>query len=59
MAPVAVANNTAASCARHTTGVFRANSLHPRGTTAKWKDCAYSYSASFRGTCSHHRGVKY
>ncbi|MEY2244877.1 DUF3761 domain-containing protein [Streptomyces sp. BF23-18] len=31
----------------------------PRGATAKCKDGSYSYSASFRGTCSHQRGVKY
>ncbi|MCT9011685.1 DUF3761 domain-containing protein [Streptomyces rhizosphaerihabitans] len=37
----------------------KANSSHPRGATAKCKDGIYSYSASFRGTCSHHRGVKY
>ncbi|MFF2102317.1 DUF3761 domain-containing protein [Streptomyces sp. NPDC058202] len=34
-------------------------SAHPRGATAKCKDNTYSYSAHFRGTCSHHRGVKY
>ncbi|MFF2938157.1 DUF3761 domain-containing protein [Streptomyces mirabilis] len=27
--------------------------------TAKCKDSSYSYARSFRGTCSHHRGVKY
>ncbi|MFD7939008.1 DUF3761 domain-containing protein [Streptomyces sp. NPDC059755] len=32
---------------------------HPRGATAKCKDGTYSYSIHFRGTCSHHRGVKY
>ncbi|MET7826829.1 DUF3761 domain-containing protein [Streptomyces sp. NPDC005386] len=60
LTPVAVATDAAAaSCARHTTGVCKANSAHPRGTTAKCKDNTYSYSAHFRGTCSHHRGVKY
>ncbi|MET7607064.1 DUF3761 domain-containing protein [Streptomyces avermitilis] len=60
LAPVAVATDAAAaSCARHTTGICKANSAHPRGATAKCKDGTYSYSASFRGTCSHHRGVKY
>ncbi|MER5582249.1 DUF3761 domain-containing protein [Streptomyces asoensis] len=60
LAPVAVATEAAAaSCARHTTGVCKANSAHPRGATAKCKDNSYSYSAHFRGTCSHHRGVKY
>ncbi|WP_331739796.1 DUF3761 domain-containing protein (plasmid) [Streptomyces sp. NBC_00015] len=60
LAPVAAATDAvAASCARHTTGVCKANSPHPRGTTAKCKDGTYSYSAHFRGTCSHHRGVKY
>ncbi|GGQ97772.1 DUF3761 domain-containing protein [Streptomyces asoensis] len=60
LAPVALATDAAAaSCARHTTGVCKANSPHPRGATAKCKDGTYSYSASFRGTCSHHRGVKY
>ncbi|MGQ4483445.1 DUF3761 domain-containing protein [Streptomyces sp. SAS_276] len=44
---------------RHTTGVCKANSPHPRGATAKCKDGSYSYSAHARGTCSHHRGVKY
>ncbi|MFD6299668.1 DUF3761 domain-containing protein [Streptomyces sp. NPDC060235] len=39
--------------------VCKANSAHPRGATAKCKDNTYSYSAHFRGTCSHHRGVKY
>ncbi|MET8029625.1 DUF3761 domain-containing protein [Streptomyces avermitilis] len=60
LAPVAVATDAAAaSCARHTTGVCKANSSHPREATAKCKDGTYSYSANFRGTCSHHRGVKY
>ncbi|MEW1567916.1 DUF3761 domain-containing protein [Streptomyces sp. NPDC093509] len=60
LTPVAVATDAAAaSCARHTTGVCKANSAHPRGATAKCKDNSYSYSAHFRGTCSHHRGVKY
>ncbi|WP_333741649.1 DUF3761 domain-containing protein [Streptomyces sp. IBSBF 2806] len=60
LVPVAAATDAAAaSCARHTTGVCKANSSHPRGATAKCKDGTYSYSAHFRGTCSHHRGVKY
>lgn len=60
LVPVAVATDAAAaSCARHTTGVCKANSPHPRGATAKCKDSSYSYSAHARGTCSHHRGVKY
>ena len=60
LVPVAVAADAAAaSCARHTTGVCKANSPHPRGATAKCKDGLYSYSAHARGTCSHHRGVKY
>ena len=60
LVPVAVATDAAAaSCARHTTGVCKANSPHPRGATAKCKDDSYSYSAHARGTCSHHRGVKY
>ncbi|MCT9011539.1 DUF3761 domain-containing protein [Streptomyces rhizosphaerihabitans] len=60
LAPVATATSAAAaSCAHHTTGVCRANSSHPRGAMAKCKDGTYSYSAHFRGTCSHHRGVKY
>ncbi|MGW0730802.1 DUF3761 domain-containing protein [Streptomyces mirabilis] len=42
-----------------TTGVCKANSPHPRGATAKCKDSTWSYSAHARGTCSHHRGVKY
>ncbi|MGW4985032.1 DUF3761 domain-containing protein [Streptomyces mirabilis] len=40
-------------------GVCKANSPHPRGATAKRKDSTWSYSAHARGTCSHHRGVKY
>ncbi len=60
LAPVALASEAAAAtCARHTTGVCKANSPHPRGATAKCKDSTYSYSAHFRGTCSGHRGVKY
>ncbi|WP_405969196.1 DUF3761 domain-containing protein [Streptomyces sp. NBC_00988] len=58
LAPVAT-DAAAASCARHTTGVCKANSPHPRGATAQCKDGSYSYSAHARGTCSHHRGVKY
>jgi uncharacterized protein with FMN-binding domain len=60
LAPVVAATPAAAaSCAHHTTGVCKANSPHPRGATAKCKDGTYSYSAHARGTCSHHRGVKY
>ncbi|MEW1648661.1 DUF3761 domain-containing protein [Streptomyces sp. NPDC091219] len=60
LVPVAVATDaSAATCAHHTTGVCKANSPHPRGATAKCKDNSYSYSAHARGTCSHHRGVKY
>ncbi|WP_255253756.1 DUF3761 domain-containing protein [Streptomyces avermitilis] len=60
VAPVAVATGAAAAtCARHTTGVYKANSPHPRGATARCKDGTWSYSAHSRGTCSHHRGVKY
>ncbi|MER5345570.1 DUF3761 domain-containing protein [Streptomyces mirabilis] len=49
----------AATCARHTTGVCKANSPHPREATAKCKDGTWSHSAHARGTYSHHRGVKY
>lgn len=60
LVPVAVAADAAAAtCARHTTGVCKANSAHPRGVTAKRKDGSYSYSAHACGTCSHRRGVKY
>ncbi|MFF3448433.1 DUF3761 domain-containing protein [Streptomyces sp. NPDC002667] len=60
LVPVAAATDAAAaSCAHHTVGVCKANSPHPRGATAKCKDGTYSYSPHFRGTCSHHRGVKY
>ncbi|MEV6594561.1 DUF3761 domain-containing protein [Streptomyces acidicola] len=60
LAPAAAATDAvAASCARHTTGVCKANSPHPRGATAKCKDGTYSYSAHFRGTCSGHGGVRY
>ncbi|MFD6549079.1 DUF3761 domain-containing protein [Streptomyces sp. NPDC058398] len=59
-ASVSVATDAAAAaCARHTTGMCKANWPQPRGATAKCKDGSYSYSASFRGTCSHQRGVKY
>ncbi|MFE4756016.1 DUF3761 domain-containing protein [Streptomyces mirabilis] len=56
---VAATPAAAASCAHHTTGSCQANSPHPRAATAKCKDSSYSYARSFRGTCSHHRGVKY
>ncbi|MFJ7305636.1 DUF3761 domain-containing protein [Streptomyces sp. NPDC099088] len=60
LTPVAVATDAAAaSCARHTSGVCTANSSHPRGATTRSKDTTYSYSARFRGTCSHHRGFKF
>ncbi|MER7694938.1 DUF3761 domain-containing protein, partial [Streptomyces sp. NPDC097610] len=60
VAPVAVATDAAATTyARHTTGVCKANSPHPRRATAKCKDGTWSYSGHARGTCSHHRGVKY
>lgn len=49
----------AATCAPHTTGVCRAGSPHPEGATAQCKDGTYSYSMTFRGTCSHHGGVRY
>ena len=46
LVPVALATDAAvASCARHTTGVCKANSPHPRGTTAKCKDGSYSCNA--------------
>ncbi|MFF7928255.1 DUF3761 domain-containing protein [Streptomyces mirabilis] len=60
VAPVAVATGAAAAtCARHTTGVCKANSPHPRGATAKCKDSTWSYSAHARGTRSHHRVAKF
>lgn len=60
LAPVVAATPAAAaSCAHHTTGTCRANSAHPRGATAKCNDGSYSYSAHARGTCSHHKGVRY
>ncbi|MER6123025.1 DUF3761 domain-containing protein [Streptomyces sp. NPDC001795] len=46
-------------CAHHTTGVCKANSPHPKNTTAQCKDGTYSYSQHFSGTCSHHKGVRY
>ncbi|MFE2571935.1 DUF3761 domain-containing protein [Streptomyces mirabilis] len=59
-APGAAATDAAAAtCARHTTGVCKANSPHPRRATAKSKDGTWSYSAHARVTCSHHRGVTY
>ncbi|MDX3078432.1 DUF3761 domain-containing protein [Streptomyces sp. MI02-7b] len=60
LAPLAAAGPAAAAgCARHTVGVCKANSAHPRGATAKCKDNTYSYSAHFQGTCSRHHGVRY
>lgn len=34
-------------------------SAHPAGATAECKDGTTSYAAKFRGTCSHHGGVRY
>jgi hypothetical protein len=62
LVPVATAAPAVAAtkhCAHHTTGTCRANSWHPRGATAKCWDGTYSWSAHFRGTCSHHHGVRY
>lgn len=50
---------SSATCASHTVGVCAADSPHPTGATAQCDDGTYSYSASFRGTCSHHDGVHY
>ncbi|MFJ4513055.1 DUF3761 domain-containing protein [Streptomyces sp. NPDC088816] len=47
------------TCAPHTTGICAAGKTHPKGATARCKDGTYSYSKTFRGTCSHHKGVKY
>ncbi|MFJ6216697.1 DUF3761 domain-containing protein [Streptomyces sp. NPDC092296] len=59
-APVHLTHKAAVKhCAHHTTGTCKANSKHPKGATAKCKDGTYSYSAHFRGTCSHHKGVRY
>ncbi|MFD8823865.1 DUF3761 domain-containing protein [Streptomyces sp. NPDC059605] len=58
LVPAAQAEATA-TCAPHTTGVCRAGSTHPAGATAQCKDGTYSYSETFRGTCSHHGGVRY
>ncbi|NUQ98990.1 MAG: DUF3761 domain-containing protein [Streptomyces sp.] len=44
-----------ATCAPHTVGTCAADSPHP----AQCQDGSYSFSASFRGTCSHHGGVRY
>lgn len=49
---------SSATCAAHTVGVCAAGSPHPAGATAQCSDGTYSYSASFRGTCSHHGGVR-
>ncbi|MFF9321968.1 DUF3761 domain-containing protein [Streptomyces sp. NPDC014735] len=37
----------------------RAGSPHPAGATAQCNDGTHSYSKTFRGTCSHHSGVRY
>ena len=58
LVPAAQAQATG-TCAPHTTGVCRADSPHPAGATAQCKDGTYSYAANFRGTCSHHHGVRY
>ncbi|MEU0634448.1 hypothetical protein [Streptomyces sp. NPDC005989] len=52
----AVQAEATSTCAPHTTGVCRATSPHP---TAECKDGSNSYAAKFRGTCSHHGGVRY
>ncbi|MFB7918062.1 DUF3761 domain-containing protein [Streptomyces sp. NPDC056061] len=56
--PAAQAQATA-GCAPHTTGTCRAGSPHPADATAQCKDGTYSYSKTFRGTCSGHGGVRY
>ncbi len=48
-----------ATCAPHTVGSCAAGSPHPSGATAQCDDGTYSWSATFRGTCSHHGGVRY
>ncbi|MFF3735529.1 DUF3761 domain-containing protein [Streptomyces sp. NPDC002476] len=58
LVPAAQAEATA-GCAPHTTGTCRAGSPHPAGATAQCKDGTYSYSKTFRGTCSGHGGVRY
>ncbi|MFB6878953.1 DUF3761 domain-containing protein [Streptomyces sp. NPDC056323] len=55
----AVQAEATTTCAPHTTGVCRATSPHPAGATAERKDGSTSYAAKFRGTCSHHGGVRY
>ncbi|MFF6787390.1 MULTISPECIES: DUF3761 domain-containing protein [Streptomyces] len=55
----AASTAAAASCAPHTTGVCRANDPHPAGATALCKNGEYSYSKTFRGTCSGKKGVRY
>ncbi|MFB6879119.1 DUF3761 domain-containing protein [Streptomyces sp. NPDC056323] len=55
----AVQAEATSTCAPHTTGVCRATSPHPAGATAECKDGTTSYAAKFRGTCSHHGGVRY
>ncbi|MER6721435.1 DUF3761 domain-containing protein [Streptomyces halstedii] len=60
LVPVGAASHAvAASCAPHTTGVCRAGDSHPAGAIALCKDGTYSYSKTFRGTCSGHKGVRY
>ncbi|MET9662605.1 DUF3761 domain-containing protein [Streptomyces sp. NPDC006510] len=58
LVPLVRAEATAA-CAPHTTGVCRAGSAHPADVTAQCKDGTCSSSKTFRGTCSHHGGVRY
>lgn len=56
---VAAPAAAAGGCASHTVGVCRAGSPHPAGATAQCKDGTWSHAEHFRGTCSHHKGVRY
>ncbi|WP_242433935.1 DUF3761 domain-containing protein [Streptomyces sp. CB01580] len=58
LVPAAQAEATG-TCAPHTTSACRAGSPHPAGATAQCNDGTHSYSKTFRGTCSHHSGVRY